>query len=351
MTARFVSYDEIAGQLDDAVNLILGAPVAWTASGPSEFDCQPPSANRSLPKASPPQHNPLADLSGRAAQDEACARPIEPASVRDSANHHVDSAPTIRAAQTLWSSCGDDRHRRWLTVRSHGWAGNTPASDEEAIERILDTADRIIGERGSAMRIADVARTLGVTRQTVYRYFPGTEALLVATAMRSADGFLGHLAAHVKGITDPVVAIIEGLALGIEELASDSQVKFVLQQRTRDGQTVSIMSDTALAFSRSMLHRYDVDWEQRGFDEAGLDELAEFCLRLMHSFLVDPGRPSRSGTDLRRYLTRWVGPAVAYPQLARAMDGLRASEPPRARRRPSAASWAYCQRGRHPHPE
>ena len=28
MTARFVSYDEIAGQLDEAVNLILGASVA-----------------------------------------------------------------------------------------------------------------------------------------------------------------------------------------------------------------------------------------------------------------------------------------------------------------------------------
>jgi hypothetical protein len=28
MTARFVSYEEIAGQLDEAVNLILGASVA-----------------------------------------------------------------------------------------------------------------------------------------------------------------------------------------------------------------------------------------------------------------------------------------------------------------------------------
>ena len=86
-------------------------------------------------------------------------------------------------------------------MRSHGWAGNTPASDEEAIERILDAADKIIGERDAPMRIADVARTLGVTRQTVYRYFPGTEALALATAMRSADGFLDHLATHVKGIT------------------------------------------------------------------------------------------------------------------------------------------------------
>jgi AcrR family transcriptional regulator len=223
-------------------------------------------------------------------------------------------------------------------MRSHGWAGNTPASDEEAIERILNAADKIIDKHGSAMRIADVARALGVTRQTVYRYFPGTQALLVATAMRSADGFLDHLAAHLKGVTDPVVAVTEGVAFAVERLASDNQVEFVLNQRHRGGQTVSIVSDTALAFGRSMLHRFDIDWEQHGFDEAGLDELNEFCLRLLHSFLADPGRPPRSGGDLRRYLTRWIGPAIAYPEMARAMDTLRASEPPRARRRSSAAS-------------
>jgi AcrR family transcriptional regulator len=223
-------------------------------------------------------------------------------------------------------------------MRSHGWAGNTPASDEEAIERILDAADKIIGERGSAMRIADVARALGVTRQTVYRYFPGTQALLVATAMRSADGFLDHLAAHLKSATDPVVAVTEGVAFVVEQLASDNQVEFVLNQRHRGGQAVSIVSDTALAFGRSMLHRFDIDWEQHGFDDAGLDELNEFCLRVLHSFLADPGRPPRSGTDLRRYLTRWIGPAVAYPQMARALGPLRSPEPTRARRRPSAAS-------------
>jgi AcrR family transcriptional regulator len=141
-----------------------------------------------------------------------------------------------------------------LTMRSHGWAGNSPAPDEEALERILDAADSIISERGSAMRIADVARTLGV-RQTVDRYFPGTEALPVATAMRSADGFLGELATRAIGIADPVLAAAEG---------------------------------------RSMLHRYDVDWKQQGFDEARLGELAKFCLRVLHSFLADPGRPPHS---------------------------------------------------------
>jgi AcrR family transcriptional regulator len=223
-------------------------------------------------------------------------------------------------------------------MRSHGWAGNTPASDEEAIERILDAADRIIDESGSALRIADVARALGVTRQTVYRYFPGTQALLVASAMRSADGFLDRMAAHLKGVTDPVVTITEGMAFAVEELASDNQVEFVLSQRHRGGQKISVVSDTALAFGRSMLHRYDIDWAHYGFDDAGLDELNEFCLRVLHSFLADPGRPPRSGADLRRYLTRWIGPAIAYPQMVRAMDALQTPEPSRTRRRPPRAS-------------
>jgi AcrR family transcriptional regulator len=221
-------------------------------------------------------------------------------------------------------------------MRSHGWAGNAPASDEEAIERILDAADKIIDERGPATRIADVARVLGVTRQTVYRYFPGTQALLVATAMRSADGFLDRLATQLAGVTDPVVAMTEGMAFAIEQLASDNQVELVLNRR--HGQSVSIISDTALAFGRSMLHRLDVDWQHHGFDEAGLDELNEFGLRVLHSFLADPGRPPRSGADLRRYLTRWIGPAIAYPQLARTMDALSGPEPAKTRRRPSKAS-------------
>jgi AcrR family transcriptional regulator len=222
-------------------------------------------------------------------------------------------------------------------MRSHGWAGNTPASDEEAIERILNAADQIIDERGSAMRIADVARVLGVTRQTVYRYFPGTQALLVASAMRSADGFLDHLAAHLNGVTDPVLAVTEGFAFAVEQLAADNQLELVLNRRNRGGQAISIVSDTALAFGRSMLHRFDVDWERHGFDEAGLDGLNEFTLRLLHSFLADPGRPARSGADLRRYLIRWIGPAIAYPQIAQAMDKLRPAEP-RVRRRSPAAS-------------
>ncbi len=129
----------------------------------------------------------------------------------------------------------------------------------------------------------------------------------------------------------------EGMPFAIEQLASDNQLEFVLNRRHR-GDQVSIISDTALAFGRSMLHRYDIDWAHYGFDEAGLDELNEFCLRVLHSFLADPGRPARSGDDLRRYLTRRIGPAIADPQMVRAMDALRDPDAAPARGRPSKAS-------------
>jgi hypothetical protein len=38
-------------------------------------------------------------------------------------------------------------------------------------------------------------------------------------------------------------------------------------------------------------------------------------LRTFHSMLVDPGRPPRDGVALRRFLARWLGPAIVFPRL------------------------------------
>jgi AcrR family transcriptional regulator len=222
-------------------------------------------------------------------------------------------------------------------MRSRGWAGNPPASDEEAIDRILDVADEIIAERGSAVRIADVARTLGVTRQTVYRYFPSSEELLLSSGMRSADGFLDQLAERTRGLTEPADALVEGIAFAVETLSNDPQFANLLRNGSKRGSAVSLTSDTSKAFSRSMLHRTDVDWQGHGYDEAALDELAELGLRTFHSLLVDPG-PTRDGYALRRFISRWLGPAIVYPKLAQVMNALQPAGTRPKRSRPTAAS-------------
>lgn len=198
-------------------------------------------------------------------------------------------------------------------MRTHGWSGAAPATDEEAVARILAAANKAIDSHGADLSIADVARTLGVTRQTVYRYFPSTDALLQASAMAAATGFLDRLAGHLAGITDPADAVTEGIAAAVEWLPHDKHMGLLLGPERSSTFSAEVTSDVALAFAASMLRRFDVDWSAAGFSDSDLDELGEHLLRIIQSFILDPGRPPRHGDQLRQYLRRWVGAALLAP--------------------------------------
>lgn len=201
-------------------------------------------------------------------------------------------------------------------MRTHGWSGSTPATNEEAGARILAAANTVIDRQGADFSIADVARTLGVTRQTVYRYFPSTDALLQAAAMGAANGFLDRLAAHLTGINEPAEAVSEAIATAIDWLPNDKHMGLLLQPGRANTFSAEVTSDAAVQFARSMLRRFEVDWAANGFDQGELDELAEHLLRIIQSFLLDPGRPPRSPEELRRYLRRWISPALVTRQNA-----------------------------------
>lgn len=195
-------------------------------------------------------------------------------------------------------------------MRTHGWAGNTPADDDEATTRILDAADAVIDARGTDVAITDVARLLGVTRQTVYRYFPSAEALLTAAGTRAAGGFLDRLVAHLAGITDPAQAATEAVATALEWLPDETHVAALLARDRGNAFVARVTSPVALEFACSLLRRLDVDWAANGFGDDELPELAEHLLRTIQSFVVDPGDPPRRGAALRDYLRRWTVPAL-----------------------------------------
>lgn len=195
-------------------------------------------------------------------------------------------------------------------MRTHGWSGSAPATDDEAIARILHAAGKAIDERGADFSIADIARTLGVTRQTVYRYYSSTDALLVAAAVHAAADFHERLAQHLHGITDPVEAVAEAIATALEWLPKDKHIGLLLTSGRANAHTEGVTSDVSLQFANSMVRRFDVDWVALGFTDDDLDELAEHLLRIIQSFILDPGRPPRTGEDLRDYMRRWVGSAV-----------------------------------------
>ncbi|MGV0809572.1 TetR/AcrR family transcriptional regulator [Mycolicibacterium setense] len=195
-------------------------------------------------------------------------------------------------------------------ARRRGWDGRPPSSDEEASERIVAAAVQLIAETGTSISIADVAASLGVIRQTVYRYFPTAESLMHAAAIATVDGFLDRLAESVRGITDPAEAMTEGVMFTLEEVARTPHLRIMLSGPQAAASSVNVASDEGQAFGMRMITRFDVDWEKYGYDESSLRDLVEFTLRTMLSFFVAPNEPSRSPEELRRFVRRWLGGAI-----------------------------------------
>lgn len=199
--------------------------------------------------------------------------------------------------------CDDHRMRR------HGWSGDIPADDDEAVARIVAAATSAIDARGN-VTVSEVAQTLGVTRQTVYRYFPTLEALLGAAALSSLGDFLDRLSGHLGSISDPTEAVVEGIAYTFEQLAHDKYLSLVFQPGKASPFTAGVTSEAAISLGRSIIQRFDVDWPAAGFPDDSLDFLVEVMLRTLQSLIVDPGHPPRAAATLRVFLGGWIAPAV-----------------------------------------
>ncbi|GAB3208257.1 TetR/AcrR family transcriptional regulator [Nocardia tengchongensis] len=195
-------------------------------------------------------------------------------------------------------------------ARRRGWGGSPPENDEEASARIVAAAVELIARTGAEISIADVAESLGVIRQTVYRYFPSADALMRASAIASVDGFLDRLTVQVRGMTDPVEAMTEAIVYTLTEVRRTPHLGIMLTATSSSVDHAGITSEAAQDFGITMINRFDVDWRHYGYDDRSLRELVEYLLRTMQSFFISPGNPPRDDAELRRYLRRWMGSAI-----------------------------------------
>ena len=133
---------------------------------------------------------------------------------------------------------------------------------------------------------------------------------LNVTVQRAAFALQIDHATHLQGITDPGDAVAEAVATALEWLPKDKHLGLLIEPGRPNPHTEGVTSEVALDFAHSMIRRFDVDWAGLGFGDDDLDELAEHLLRIIQSFVIDPGRPPRRGVELRDYLRRWVGAAL-----------------------------------------
>lgn len=164
---------------------------------------------------------------------------------------------------------------------------------------------------GDAVSVSEVARTLGVSRATVYRYFRSTHDLLTATAIDASAGFLAAISEHLaEGERTPADAVVEVTAFTLERLPSEPCLRLLLEPGRVSMFTLGVTSPVAVSLGRSFLEQIGIDWSAHGIASDALDEIVEQMLRMTQSLVLDPGTPPRSGLELRRYLHRWFAPAI-----------------------------------------
>jgi TetR/AcrR family transcriptional regulator len=94
--------------------------------------------------------------------------------------------------------------------------------DEEARRRILDAAGRCIVRRGDTQfRMGEVADEAGVSRSTVYRYFPGRDDVLLGLILMRVDNALGELVGSLPAPDDPVRSVPEMVLARVESVGGN----------------------------------------------------------------------------------------------------------------------------------
>jgi AcrR family transcriptional regulator len=196
-------------------------------------------------------------------------------------------------------------------MRRHGWGGSPPADEHEARRRILDAAVRCLDRDGpSRTYLSDVATELGVTRPTIYRYYPGRDELLAAVTERAHRSFRSELDSLFASVRDPVEYVVEVVAYVVEQLPRAPHLAVLLTTGRAERFERGAVSAEAVARNVSVLRR-DLDWAALGYAEHQLGELVEVMHRMIASMIVAPPEKPRSGAELRGFLRRWLGPTGA----------------------------------------
>lgn len=193
----------------------------------------------------------------------------------------------------------------------HGWQGNPPRTEDEARLRILAATRSCLEQFGSAKTtLSDVAAELGVTRQTVYRYYANLAELLAAVAQAGLADFVARFEQHLAGFRTPAEVAIESVVYAVRAMTEEREVGALFQAGETEIFNRDVTSATAFSVGADILRRAGVDWSEIGVRDDELEGLAEILMRLFVSFLQAPSDPPRSEAELRALVRRWLGPAL-----------------------------------------
>ena len=193
-----------------------------------------------------------------------------------------------------------------------------PSTTDETRDRILDAAVNLFLEFGyRRTTIETVARRLGVSRVTVYRYFADKTALFQAVLLRDFLRSANSIEQHLNTLSIEQNPVIEGFVLAVTLARQqplirrllDTEPEWLILHMTLQGENMlQWASATSTAF---LLQPKFKDW----LKENDMTLAGELFVRLLQSAIHTPGGllTSDNPDDLRRVAGYLIQPLLRNP--------------------------------------
>ncbi len=171
------------------------------------------------------------------------------------------------------------------------WDETIKAHRREVRDAILDTTVELVANHGLlSVTMSQIAEETGIGRATLYKYFSGVEAILIAWHDRHVDGHLKHLAeiANEDGAAgERLEAVLEAYAY-ISYGRPNTELAVLLHRDEHVARAQRQLSDLIRKLLTEAAGAGDVR------DDVAPDELASYCL---HALAAASSRPSKAAVQ------------------------------------------------------
>jgi AcrR family transcriptional regulator len=178
-------------------------------------------------------------------------------------------------------------------------------------DRILDALIRRVEDVGLAkLTMDDIAQRAGLSRVTLYGYFPNKQEILRTAVLRELERFFTELDAVAGEYDEPEERLVETFAHAYRELRGHPLLERLIRSEPEAFATYLARETPAIPLARGWLAAKIAEADVLHSVEA--ERAAEFIVRLMHSLLIAPANAfglEQPGQP-QEFVRRWIMPAL-----------------------------------------
>ena len=178
---------------------------------------------------------------------------------------------------------------------------------EQLRDSVLDAMrQELLGKDWSAITLSDVARTAGVSRQSIYNEFGSRQGLAQRYALRLADRLVDDVSRAIDGhVGEMYAAFLDGFRAFFTDSAADPLVVSLLSGEAKPDLLQIITTDSGPIIthcSRRLAEAFLATWVHADPEDAGV--LARAIVRLALSYVSMPPEADHDvAADLARLMT------------------------------------------------